>query len=272
MAEIVGTVSAAIGIAATALHVIRVLANDLGSIKEASQVITDVKTELHNVQSVIESLQTALGAGDRQQVFRDITKNGNVEGALKACEQSCSRFHAELKELLKHSSDGKLSKRDRFNIGFLARDRVVAFTTGLNVCKSTLGLALNGANLMVAMEQYKQLEVIVKQGPSELQRSNADAAEPEYNTADLATEVARGAELSKGYQELLDFLQSKVEENRTRLQIGKVNMVNTKGAAGITNADGTEGDLDVKIGDVTTDSSKVVVGYSKGVNFDAMFS
>ena len=49
-------------------------------------------------------------------------------------------------------------------------------------------------------------------------------------------------------------------------------MANSNGAAGITNADGVEGNLKVKIGNVKTQGAKVAVGYSKGVNFDAIFS
>lgn len=147
MAEIVGTVSAAVGLAATALHAVRVLANDLGSIKDAPQTIANAKTELHNVQSVIESLQAALDQSDWQPVLSDIVCTGNLEAALKACSEVCGRFHEELKKLLRHSSEGELSRRDRFNVGFLAKDRVTAFISELNVCKSTISLALNGANL-----------------------------------------------------------------------------------------------------------------------------
>lgn len=147
MAEIVGTVSAAIGIAATALHAVRVLANDLGSIKDAPQTIANAKTELHNVQFVIESLQTSLGQTDWQPVLSDIAHTGNLEGALKACSEVCGRFHDELKNLMRHSGEGGLSRRDRLNVGFLAKDRVMAFISELNVCKSTISLALNGTNL-----------------------------------------------------------------------------------------------------------------------------
>ncbi|KAM5345806.1 hypothetical protein ACJ41O_011667 [Fusarium nematophilum] len=268
-----GPAGTIVGLSTAALYAIRVLKNDLGTIKDAPQAITDLNTELQNVQYVVESLQAALGREDRQTATQDVVLNANVEAALKACGDSCTGFHAELKELLKHSSDGKLSKRDRFNFGFLARDRVVAFANALNVCKSTLGLALNGANFIVALEQYNQLQVIAKRGPPETERSNADGnIEPEYDSTDLATDIEQGSKLMKGYQELLGVLQSKVEENRTRLKIGDVDMVDSKGAAGITNADGTEGHLEVDLGNVKADRSKVVVGYSKKVDFGALFS
>lgn len=147
MAEMIGTVSAAVSLATIALHAVRVLANDLGSIKDAPQTITNAKTELRNVQSVIENLQTSLDQTDWQPVLSDIVRTGNLEAALEACRDACSRFHDELKNLLRHSSESELSRRDRLNVGFFAKDRVVAFVGELNVCKSTISLALNGANL-----------------------------------------------------------------------------------------------------------------------------
>ena len=148
MAEIVGTVSAAVSLTTTTLHAVRILANDLSSIKDAPQTIANAKTELHNVQSVIESLQAALNQSNWQPVLSDITCTGNLEAALKACSDVCGRFHQELKKLLRHSNEGDLSRRDRFNVGFFAKNKVVAFISELNVCKSTISLALSGANLL----------------------------------------------------------------------------------------------------------------------------
>ncbi|KAF4982808.1 hypothetical protein FZEAL_1660 [Fusarium zealandicum] len=113
MAKVFGAATAAIGVAATALHAIRVLDNDSANIKDAPQAILDTC---------------------------------NIETALKASDDSCTCFHRELMDLTRHTNKGKTSK---FSIGLLAKNRVVAFTSELNVCKSTVGLALNGANLQV---------------------------------------------------------------------------------------------------------------------------
>lgn len=139
--------SAAVGFAATALHAVRTLSNDLDGIKDAPQAITNAKTELHNVQFVIESLKTSLDQSDWQPMLSDNVVKGNLEAALVACSDTCDRFHEELKNLLRHSSEGELSRRDRFNVGFFSKSRVEAFISELSVCKSTFGLALNGANL-----------------------------------------------------------------------------------------------------------------------------
>ncbi|KAJ3536628.1 hypothetical protein NM208_g6644 [Fusarium decemcellulare] len=265
--EVVGTVSASVSLVATALHATRVLANDLSSIKDAPQTITNLKAELQNVQSVIQSLQTALSTQDSLQAFRDIAQTANVDVALKACRDSCGRFHKELKDLLKHSNQEKLSKRDRFSIGFLAKDRVVALTSELNVCKSTVGLALNGANLLVSMEHYKQLQVMATPPSS---GTSTDAAAPEQSHDNLATDIERGVELSKGYQDLLALLQSKVNEHRTQIEVGSVVMLNSaRVMAGVNNVDGTEGEMSVKIGNVKADGGKALLGYTNKVDVDA---
>ncbi|RSM13883.1 hypothetical protein CDV31_005632 [Fusarium ambrosium] len=265
MAEIVGTVSAAVSLTTTTLHAVRILANDLSSIKDAPQTITNAKTELHNVQSVIESLQAALNQSDWQPVLSDITCTGNLEAALKACSDVCDRFHEELKKLLRHSKEGDLSRRDRFNVGFFAKNKVVAFISELNVCKSTISLALNGANLMISLEQFKQLQVLSSQSSTEIQSRNGEAT-------DSAADIQRGAQLAKGYQDLLAFLQTKVDENRRRIELGNVEMLNSaRVMAGVNNTDGTEGDINVKAGDIKVDGGKALLGYTSKVDVDAFF-
>ncbi|RSL68276.1 hypothetical protein CEP53_002649 [Fusarium sp. AF-6] len=273
MAEIVGTVSAAVGLAATALHAVRVLANDLGSIKDAPQTIANAKTELHNVQSVIENLQAALDQSDWQPIVSGIVRTGNIDAALKACSEVCGRFHDELKNLLRHSSEGELSRRDRFNVGFLAKDRVVAFIGELNMCKATISLALNGTNFIFSMEQFRQLQVLTSRHSTEIQLGSVETFNQDpVVDQDLVADIERGAQLAKNYQDLLAFFQAKVEENRRQIELGNVEMLNSaRVMAGVNNTDGTEGDINVKVGNVRADGGKALLGYTSKVDVDAFF-
>ncbi|KAI8672149.1 hypothetical protein LRP88_03336 [Fusarium phalaenopsidis] len=267
MAEVVGIVSAAVGFAATALHAVRALSNDLDGIKDAPQIITNAKTELQNVQFAIESLKTSLDQPDWQPVLSDIVRKGNLEAALDACCDTCSRFHDELKNLLRHSSEGELSRRDRFNVGFFSKGRVAAFISELSVCKSTISLALNGANLMVSMEQFQQLQVLANRHSTEIQLRNDEASKQ-----DLVANIERRAQLARGYQDLLAFFQAKVEENRRQIELGNVKMLNSaRVMAGVNNTDGTEGDINVKIGNVEAKGGKALLGYTSKVDVDTFF-
>lgn len=128
---------------------------------------------------------------------------------------------------------------------------------------------------MVAVEQYKQLQVLVKQEQNDIQRRNLDTEAPELNTVDVSLEndVERGVQLLDGYRELLALVQSKADEKRTKLDMGEVSQDNSKIIAGITNADGSEGELDIKIGNVkATGGSKGIIGYSKGIDLAGFFA
>jgi hypothetical protein len=88
----------------------------------------------------------------------------------------------------------------------------------------------------------------------------------------LESGVERGVQLLDGYRELLDFAQSKLDENRTKLEIGDVVQENSKIVAGIMNADGTEGELNIKIGNVKATGSKGIIEYAKRVDLKGFFT
>jgi hypothetical protein len=88
----------------------------------------------------------------------------------------------------------------------------------------------------------------------------------------MADDIQRGAQLAKGYQDLLAFFQAKVEENRRQIELGNVETLNSaRVMAGVNNTDGTEGDIDVKVGNVRADGGKALLGYTSKVAVDAFF-
>jgi hypothetical protein len=148
MAEVFGTVSGAIAVIDTTAHAIRTLMDDINGIKDAPATIRNVKTELENVQPIITSLRTALqNDGTVTDDFRTLVQSSNVEKALKTCEESCKNFQSTLRKWLKHSDDAGVDWRDRIKVGFFGEKKLAALTNELNICKSTISMALNGANL-----------------------------------------------------------------------------------------------------------------------------
>lgn len=71
---------------------------------------------------------------------------------------------------------------------------------------------------------------------------------------------------------LLAHVQSKTGENRTKLEMGNVVQQDSRIVAGIMNADGTEGELDIKIGNAKATGSKGIVGYANGVDLKGIFA
>jgi hypothetical protein len=92
-------------------------------------------------------------------------------------------------------------------------------------------------------------------------------ATEEQSIVHLRPEVDKASQLLDSYQQLLEQVLAKAEQKRTGLTVGTVKIDETgKGIIGVQNPDGTEGTLDVKIGDVSVGKgAKGVVGFSKGV-------
>lgn len=120
---------------------------------------------------------------------------------------------------------------------------------------------------MVSMEQLQQLQVLANQHSTEIQLRNDEAVDQ-----DLAADIERGAQLARGYEDLLAFFQAKVAENRRQIEVGNVETLNSaRVMAGVNNTDGTEGDINVKVGNVKADGGKALLGYTSKVDVDAFF-
>lgn len=58
---------------------------------------------------------------------------------------------------------------------------------------------------------------------------------------------------------LLAHVQSKTGENRTKLEMGNVVQQDSRIVAGIMNADGAKGEIDIKIGNAKATGSKGII-------------
>ncbi|KAF3797331.1 hypothetical protein GCG54_00009302 [Colletotrichum gloeosporioides] len=259
MAEIIGTVSGAFGLTTTVLHSIRVISSDIDGIKRASQDILSLKRELRSVECLIQSLQISLEA----EAETDDSQERVIVTALLACDSSCGNFRREFSGLLS-STDGGLNLVDKIKFGLWTKKRMEPFLADLSSCKSTVSLVLSGANYFAAREQFKQLQSVVAKEATEPRHQDERIVEPE-------DDFRRAEQWSQGYQEQLSLLLSKVNLNRTKFKMGRVDMVDSHGAVGLNNVDGTEGDLDIQFGDVKAEGSRAVIGYNKNINLNAVF-
>ena len=66
---------------------------------------------------------------------------------MSTCLEVCDTLHRQLEGWTKHSRDGKLSRRDKFNIGFLKEDRFKDSVEQLQRTKLTLDSIVGTATL-----------------------------------------------------------------------------------------------------------------------------
>lgn len=132
------------------MHAVRILVNDIKGIHDAPSEISNITTELGNVEGILETLEKAVGSGQNiDDDFKELVATKNIEKAVQSCERACSSFRARLQKWLKHSKDAEMHWWDRAKVGFFGEKKIQALMTDLNTSKVSISLPLNSANLYV---------------------------------------------------------------------------------------------------------------------------
>jgi type I site-specific restriction endonuclease len=150
MAEpVIPTASAIVGIIVPALHITRILRDDIKRIKDATQEIKDLSADIDSYTDCLELLQSV-----QQQEWDKLGAEAadKTQKAVRSREDACTGFHTQLKEWTKHSDpDGKLSRRDRFQIGFFEKEQIKVLQRQLQSGKASLNNTVAVAGLYVSL-------------------------------------------------------------------------------------------------------------------------
>jgi len=143
------TAAAIVGLVVPALHITRILRDDVKRIKGAPQEIKDLSADIDSYTDCLELLQSV-----QQQEWDKLGAKAadKTQKAVRSCEDACTGFHAQLKEWTKHSDpDGKLSRRDRFQIGFYEKEQIKVLQRQLQSGKASLNNTVVVAGLYVSL-------------------------------------------------------------------------------------------------------------------------
>ncbi|KAI1302223.1 hypothetical protein F5Y03DRAFT_212701 [Xylaria venustula] len=162
-----------VGILAPAVHWTRLLLLDLQNILDAPVVVKSlegdfqlIETTLHSLEAITEQQWAALGASVIEQSTITIT----------TCTESCKNFRANLQEWTRHSDEGKLSWRDRTNVGFLKQSQIRAMSEKLHGYQLSLNLVISTATLHSSVhhaEVSKDIKAAILKQAAEINNSIA---------------------------------------------------------------------------------------------------
>jgi hypothetical protein len=141
------TAAAIVGLVVPALHITRLLRDDVKRIKDAPQEIKDLSADIDSYTDCLELLQSV-----QQQEWDKLGAEAadKTQKAVRSRKDACTGFHTQLKEWTKHSdSDGKLSRRDRFQIGFFEKEQIKVLQRQLQSGKASLNNTVAVAGLYV---------------------------------------------------------------------------------------------------------------------------
>jgi len=97
-----------VGLVVPALHITRVLRDDVKRIKDAPQEVSDLGIDVDSLADCLELLQS-VQQPEWDKLGADAANK--TQKAVRSCEDACAGFHTQLKEWTKHSgNDGKLER------------------------------------------------------------------------------------------------------------------------------------------------------------------
>jgi hypothetical protein len=137
------------GLVGLALHGTRLLIDDVNNIRDAPRALEDLQTDLTSISSSLESLE-AIDELQLKMLGDQICNQSKF--AVNKCTSACDGFRGDLQRWTKRSRDGKLSWRDKTNIGFFKERRIKAMAKQLQSCKLTLNSVVSTATLYVKQD------------------------------------------------------------------------------------------------------------------------
>lgn len=113
---------------------------------EAPRAIDQSKNSLIETQKTLTALQGALKAPEHATALNSVLQTIELDGTLKSVQHVCDEFIIAIRGFTTHSTDGKLSKRDRLTVT-LHESKITKFNMQLGDCQRTISMVLKSINL-----------------------------------------------------------------------------------------------------------------------------
>jgi hypothetical protein len=144
MAEPLSLAANIASITVPALHGTRLLLDDIHSIRDAPKTIAALKEDISSVETALAALDLVPDS-EWESLGQEVVENSNL--AISSCVSACNRFRQDLQQWTRRSEDGKLSWRDRANVGFFKQQRIAFLSDRLNSCKTMITMTVGIATL-----------------------------------------------------------------------------------------------------------------------------
>jgi hypothetical protein len=144
MADPLSAAASVVGIVVPALHATRLLLDDIQSIVEAPNAVASLEQDLRYVGLALQALK-AIHSSDWELLGQEVVDESRH--TISTCAKACDKFKNDLSQWTKHSDDGKLSWRDRANVGFFKQQRIKSLSEKLQACTVMINTTASIANL-----------------------------------------------------------------------------------------------------------------------------
>ncbi|KAL4884610.1 hypothetical protein BJY04DRAFT_215072 [Aspergillus karnatakaensis] len=222
MAEGLSAAASVVGLAAAAIQSVQFLYNTIDNIKGSPEMIKNVQTDLHSVESILKKLHNAL-KDDTCLVLNDVAKR-----SVEDCDAACKRFQTVLARWMKRSSEDKAFWADRWKVALFGLEKIKAFRGRLNDYKMTISVALLTATYIRTTQHGNVVadikDMLLKQNKlglrKELSRVDSRVTELEDDQKQLSLLNFKYGDEERqcNWQELLEDLRQQQAANDARRQ------------------------------------------------------
>lgn len=144
MAEAIGIVSALATLVSSAVASSTALYQTIQSFKKKENVVRDLRDEVEDLGGVLRVLQEVVGDGSIDIGLQILEK------PLARCSKHCKEYNDLITKCTERSTQYRTSVRDWVKLRYMGED-IVGFKNTLGGYKSTINIALAGANLCVQL-------------------------------------------------------------------------------------------------------------------------
>lgn len=144
MTDPLSVAAGVVGIVAPALHVSRLLLNDLKSIKDAP---SNIKTLTDHIDSLTMALTSVESIDDSEWRSLGPALIDNAKSMITTSTATCKRFSADIQRWTSRSKDGSLSLLDRSMIGFFKHTHLTSMSGEIQTCQTKITSVVSIATL-----------------------------------------------------------------------------------------------------------------------------
>jgi len=144
-----------LSITAAAIGIADVAITRITQLHDMIENLTGVKEEMQDINSSLVAIRTPLTALEHltisdeniATVAKDDLKKTGIAEAVNRCGHACAEFEKSLKRWTRHSTDARVSFRDRLTVGIWNKEKVCTFRTQVQSCQATVHFAVATAQL-----------------------------------------------------------------------------------------------------------------------------
>jgi hypothetical protein len=159
MGDPLSVTAGVVGIVAPALHVSRLLLNDLKSIKDAP---TNIKALTGNIDSLTMALTSVETIDDNEWRSLGPALIDNAKATITSSTATCERFSADVQRWTKRSKDGSLSFLDRSMIGYFKKIHLESMNGEIQTCQTKITSVVSIATLYVRPFSIDQIHILTQ--------------------------------------------------------------------------------------------------------------